>query len=87
MPNYLKNNFDELVRFKQVSRTSILNHMIETFCRTEYALLQDDNRINELIMNVKKRNSKTTPLTPEQVSSIDEPIMIPSLDDYDDFRL
>lgn len=61
--------------------------MIETFCRTEYALLQDDNRINELIMNVKKRNSKTTPLTPEQVSSIDEPIMIPSLDDYDDFRL
>ena len=87
MPNYLKNNFDELVRFKQVSRTSILNNMIEHFCRTEYALLQDDNRINELIMNVKKRNPKTTTLTPEQVSTIDEPISIPSFDDYNDFRL
>ena len=31
MPNHLKNNLDMLVKFKRVSRTSILNKIIEDF--------------------------------------------------------
>ena len=29
IPNYLKHDFDELAKFKRVSRTSILNRLIE----------------------------------------------------------
>jgi hypothetical protein len=48
MPNHLKNNLDMLVKFKRVSRTSILNKIIEEFCRTELKLIKEDRHINEL---------------------------------------
>ena len=35
IPTHLKTNFDELSKFKRVSKTSIINHLIEWYCRNE----------------------------------------------------
>ena len=55
-PNHLKNSFDELVRFKRISRTSIINYLMENWMRTEYQKLKDDEQISDLIENVKSKN-------------------------------
>ena len=55
-PNHLKNSFDELVRFKRISRTSIINYLMENWMRTEYQKLKDDEKITDLIENVKQKN-------------------------------
>lgn len=94
IPNHLKNNFDQLVNFKRVSRTSVLNSMIEEFCRREFKLIKEDGKLNDLITNIKIKNlpkinqQKTSTLK----DSYDEPLNIPVSDDfldaYDDgFRL
>jgi len=42
IPLHLKSIFDELSSFKCVSKTSILNSLIETYCRQErQKLIQD----------------------------------------------
>jgi hypothetical protein len=56
IPNHLKKNFDQLVNFKRVSRTSILNSMIEDFCRSEFKLIREDGRLNDLIVDIEKKN-------------------------------
>ena len=82
MPNHLKNNLDMLVKFKRVSRTSILNKIIEEFCRTELKLIKEDRQINELISSYADNTS--APFVHN-----DEPINIPMINDYshtvDDF--
>lgn len=55
IPLHLKTHFDQLVDFKRVSRTSVLNHLIENYCRTEINHLETDGRINDLITSIKKR--------------------------------
>jgi hypothetical protein len=55
IPNHLKTNFDHLVDFKRVSRTSVINTLIENYCRSELSHLQADGRINELISTMKTR--------------------------------
>ena len=44
MPNHLKNNMDMLVKFKRVSRTSILNKIIEGFCRPSLRIFANKTR-------------------------------------------
>mgnify|MGYP006092696279 CR=1 FL=1 len=56
IPNHLKANFDQLVGFKRVSRTSILNTMIEEFCRNEIKLIESDGNLNELITSIERKN-------------------------------
>lgn len=56
IPIHLKKLFDKIVRFKRVSRTSVLNTMIEDYCRKEMILITEDGRVNELICNIEKRN-------------------------------
>jgi len=60
IPNHLKKNFDKLVNFKRVTRTSILNTMIEEYCRREYQLIHEDGRINDLIQTIEKNNEPET---------------------------
>lgn len=96
-PNYLKNSFDELIRFKRISRTSIINSLMEGWLRTEYKKLKEDDEMNKLIMDVKVRNHKNNPpkLKPQKTKnrlkweSRDEydPPMIPSTDDEWNIRL
>ena len=43
VPNYLKTNFDNMVKFKRISRTSMLVRLMETFLRYELKQLKNDN--------------------------------------------
>ena len=47
VPNYLINNFDNLVKFKRVSRTSMLVRLIETYLREELLQMKKDNELSE----------------------------------------
>lgn len=86
IPNHLKRNFDQLVNFKRVSRTSVLNSMIEEFCRREFKLIKEDGKLNELITNIKKKNLPkiNQQKTSSWEDSYDEPVNIPVSDDYFD---
>ena len=57
-PNHLKTNFDELVKFKRVSRTSIINSLIEKWMRDEFQQMKEDGEMNRLIREIKLRNHK-----------------------------
>ena len=94
IPNHLKRNFDQIVNFKRVSRTSVLNSMIEEFCRREFKLIKEDGKLNDLITNIKIKNLPKInhQKTSSWEDSYDEPLNIPVSDDfldaYDDgFRL
>ena len=56
IPTHLKTNFDELSKFKRVSKTSIINHLIEWYCRNERKELEGDDKLNHLIRDMKLRN-------------------------------
>ena len=47
IPLHLKSIFDELSSFKCVSKTSILNSLIETYCRQERQNLIQDKEVIE----------------------------------------
>lgn len=84
IPNHLKKNFDQLVKFKRVSRTSIINNMIEDFCRSEFKLIKEDGRLNDLITNIEIANpqKKTPSIRSDWENSYDEPINIPAINDH-----
>ncbi len=85
VPKYLIKNFDNLVRFKRVSRTSMLVHLMESYIRSEKKLMEDDNTLNLLINDVEKRNKedlKTQLRTDKsEVEEEYEPPMIPTLNE------
>ena len=86
IPNHLKKNFDQLVDFKRVSRTSVLNSMIEEFCRREVKLIKEDGKLNDLITNIKIKNLPK--INQQKISawedSYDEPANTPVSDDFID---
>ena len=60
VPNYLINNFDNLVKFKRVSRTSMLVHLMENYLRTEQQKLKEDKSLNDLVVHLKDQNRTET---------------------------
>jgi hypothetical protein len=56
VPKYLIKNFDELVRFKRVSRTSMLIHLMEGYIRSEWKQIKDDDDLNHMIKDLEHRN-------------------------------
>ena len=48
IPLHLKPIFDELSSFKCVSKTSILNSLIENYCRQERQKLIQDKEFNKI---------------------------------------
>jgi metal-responsive CopG/Arc/MetJ family transcriptional regulator len=57
VPNYLLRSFDTLVRFKNISRTSMLITLMESYLRKEKDKIEEDNQINDFIVNVENNNS------------------------------
>ena len=55
VPNYLINNFDNLVKFKRVSRTSMLVRLIETYIREELLQMKKDNELSESFKRIKDK--------------------------------
>ena len=60
VPNYLIKNFDNLVKFKRVSRTSMLVHLMENYLRTEQQKLKEDKNLNDLVTHLKDQNRTET---------------------------
>lgn len=90
VPNSVVSDFDELVKFKRGSRTSYLVGFMDNFVREEFKRLEESNRINEFIQNIRNRNQRPSKLikTSDDVwkSSRDDyyPPTIPTInDDYD----
>ena len=77
VPNYLINNFDNLVKFKRVSRTSMLVRLIETYLREELLQMKKDNELSESFKKIKDKFDK-----PKTVIKKEEP-MIPHSTDID----
>ena len=78
VPNYLISQFDDLVKFKRKSRTSILLTLIETYLRDERTQIQKDNELSESFKSIKKKYESPKP---KKVVK-DEP-MIPYSSDED----
>ena len=87
VPKYLIINFDNLVRFKRVSRTSMLVRLMEDYLRSEHQKMKDDGTLNQMIQDIGKRNRED--LKNEirkdirEVRAEYEPPMIPISSDYD----
>ena len=79
VPNYLITNFDELVKFKRISRTSMLITLMESYIRTEVLKLKEDDNINKLITNVKLRSN-----TPTQTLKKNDPSQSPVTPKFSD---
>lgn len=58
VPKYLIKNFDNMVKFKRMSRTSLLVGMMESYLRSEYRKLKEDDELNDLIVDIESRNEK-----------------------------
>ena len=91
VPNYLIKNFDNLVRFKRVSRTSILISMMESYLRSEYQKMKDDDDLNHLINDIEGRNrSKVVSVSKEPVREWsvgrDNSYYPPTIPSFNDFR-
>ena len=83
VPNYLINQFDDLVKFKRKSRTSILLTLIETYLRDERTQIQKDNELTKTFKSIKEKYEN-----PKPKKVVKEKPMIPySIDDDmgDDF--
>ena len=84
IPIHLIQNFDNLVKFKRVSRTSMMVHLIETYCRSEFKRLKEDNQLNQLVVELTQRNKRDLKKQiKEEVRDEWEPPMIPLSSDED----
>jgi len=99
-PRHLMTNFDNLLKFKRVSRTSMLIHLIDRFIRNEIREMEIDNTLNVMIDEVSNRNRKDITETikrdlgarvsTDERLNVDrqkdywEPPVVPSFDDDDD---
>ena len=58
MPAYLKESLDDLAAFKTVSRTSILNRLIENYIRVEHKYIEEDGRFRDMLSKAKEKNKR-----------------------------
>ena len=78
------NNFDEIVKFKRISRTSVLIGLMEKYIRAEHQNLEEDGKLNQLITDIKKRNLKPEPLRRPKIEETYYPPEIPEIHDWQD---
>lgn len=83
VPIYLIKNFDNLMKFKRVSRTSMLIHLMEGYLRSEQQKLKDDKHLNDLVVGLKSQNKKEIK---EELKTEWEPPMIPNSSDFNDWE-
>ena len=54
MPKHLKYSLDRLCKFKHISRTAVINMILEDWVRKELELLENDGRIYELMSGLEE---------------------------------
>ena len=82
VPHYMVNNFDEIVKFKRISRTSVLIGLMEKYIRAEHQCLAEDGKLNKLISDIKNRNQQPEPSSQSKIEEHYYPPEIPTVD-YD----
>ncbi len=55
-PRYLLKNFDNLARYKSISRTSMLITLMEKYVREEVEQMTKDNTFNNILCEMDERN-------------------------------
>ena len=87
VPKYLITNFDNLNRFKRISRTSTMIHLIENYIRSEHQKMKEDSTLNLMIKDVEDRNrediKREIRKDVREVRDEYEPPMIPVSSDYE----
>ncbi len=78
IPTHLKRNLDLIATYKHISRTSILNRLLDLYCRQELKNLEDAKRIQDLIKMQSKPVTSTKP-----IKEFDQPISILFDDEYE----
>ena len=78
------NNFDEIVKFKRISRTSVLIGLMEKYIRAEHQNLEEDGKLNKLISDIKSRNQQPEPLRQSKIEERYYPPEIPEIHDWQD---
>ena len=56
LPDYLKNGVDEIVRFKRISRTSLINGLLSNWIKDEIKNLKEVEEFSDLIENVRLKS-------------------------------
>ena len=87
VPIYLIKNFDQLMRFKRVSRTSMLIRLMEDYLRSETKQMKEDGSLNEMLNTISKNNREDLKQQLRndlrQIKEEWEPPMIPTSNDFD----
>ena len=78
IPTHLKRNLDLIATYKHISRTSILNRLLDLYCRQELKNLEDTKRIQDLIRMQSKPLTYTKP-----IQEFDQPVSILFDDEYE----
>lgn len=91
IPRHLKSTLDKLSSYKRVSRTAILNNLLEQYCRKEIRLIKEDATITDRLVQVepkvpKKKHQRATSTWESSYLAEDE-MMFEQLDELDDQRL
>ena len=76
IPKYLKTSIDDLIKFKRISRTTMLINLMESYLRTELLQMKKDNDLSESFKLIKDKFSNPKPTTKEKP-------MIPHSDDVE----
>ena len=88
VPNPLIQKFDDMVKVKRVSRTSMLVRLMETFLRYEFKQMENDNKnYQKMISDIQKLNEQKPKNSNSKWSVREqyEPPMIPmTYDDIDE---
>lgn len=48
IPNHLKDDLDVLAKFKRVSKTAIINTLLEEYCRRELRAMTEDRNVSRI---------------------------------------
>ena len=58
LPDYLKKSVDEMVRYKRISRTSLINNLLSTWMKDEIQNLREVDGFSDLLENVRLKSQK-----------------------------
>ena len=65
IPRRLKSSLDAVVEYKRISRTSIINSLLDDYCRNEIAHIKEDGNLTSLIDTAIQKVNNPQPPVPE----------------------
>ena len=82
-PRQLIDAFDQLLKYKGVSRTSQLLHLINNFLRSEHLLLRKDSSFTSFMQSISETERHRMV---QMIHDTYEPPMIPFANDHEDWE-